>query len=229
MRNKPRRVKAAFALVRCMNPAERCFRHLMLVTRHKWYVFVYCAYAGHPWRGLMHDWSKFSPAEFWGSVRYFNGRRSPVGLCRDVEGYSFGWLHHKGRNKHHYEFWIDIVDTNGNRPTQPGVFYPIPMPFEYALESVCDTIAASRAYNGKKFSYAVLYKWWINSRKYAPVNMHPKTKLFVDRMYKKMLADGNCSALRDARAIYDQAQIDAEALGCLDDIAPLAGPEPEIK
>lgn len=182
----------------------------MLVLRHKWYVFVYCAYAGHPWRGFMHDWSKFSPAEFLGSVRYFNGRRSPVGLCRDVEGYSFAWLHHKGRNKHHFEFWTDVVDPQGFHAKRPGQFFPIAMPFPYALESICDTIAASRAYNGKKFSYEVLFRWWERRQEHSPVSMHPKTKLFADMMYQQMRADGNCSALRNAKAIFDRAQVEAE-------------------
>lgn len=156
----------------------------------------------------MHDWSKYSLAEFVGSVKYFNGRRSPVGLCRDVEGYSFAWLHHKGRNKHHFEFWTDVVDPNGNHAEHYGQYYPIPMPYPYALEAICDTIAASRAYNGKKFSYKVLYDWWLRRQAHSPVNMHPRTKRFADAMYEAMLADGNCSVLRRARALYDAAQVD---------------------
>lgn len=208
LQGKPRGVVAAYALVQCMSPWERATRHFILVARHKWHVFLYCAYSGHPWRGLMHDWSKFSPTEFLGSIRYFNGRRSPVGLCRDVEGYSFAWLHHKGRNKHHYEFWTDSVDPCGNHATKSGQIFPIPMPYEYALESICDTIAASRAYNGKKFSYEVLYKWWLRSQKYFPPTMHPQTKRFAGMMYEAMRADGNCSALRRAREIFERAQQD---------------------
>ena len=204
---KPRRSIAQCALARCMNPFERAFRHFILITRHKFWVFVYCCYAGHPWRGFMHDWSKYSPSEFIESVRYFNGRRSPVGLCREIEGYSFGWLHHKGRNKHHFEFWIDVVDEHGRPSPIYGQWLPIAMPYEYALESICDTIAASRAYNGRKFSYEVLYNWWIYRQRF-PVNEHPHTKRFCDAMYEAMLADGNCSALRRAREIFEQSKLE---------------------
>ena len=38
--------------------------HIKTVTKHKWLVFKLCCRAGIPWRGFMHDWSKFSPTEF---------------------------------------------------------------------------------------------------------------------------------------------------------------------
>ncbi len=203
-RGKSRRAVAECALASCMTWFERACRHFALITNHKWLVFLYCAYAGYPWRGFMHDWSKYSPSEFFGSIKYFNGRRSPVGLCREIEGYSFAWLHHKGRNKHHFEFWTDVVDVNGNTAPNYGQWYALPMPFEYALESICDTIAASRAYNGRKFSYDVLYRWW-EHRQRVPINMHPETKRFADAMYEAMRADGNCSVLRRAKEIFEQA------------------------
>ena len=137
------------------------------------------------------------------SVRYFNGRRSPVGLCRELNGYSYAWLRHKGRNRHHFEFWTDLVDGNTDSSCHNGQWFSIPMPFEYALESVCDTIAASRAYNGPNFSYDVLYRWWVRRSQFA-LNMHPETRRFVDAMYREMHDDGNCSALRRAKEIFDR-------------------------
>ena len=205
-RDKPKQAVAEYALTCCMTAFERATRHFWLVVRHKWYVFLYCAYAGIPWRGFMHDWSKFSPTEFLGSIKYFNGRRSPVGLCRILEGYSPAWLHHKGRNRHHFEFWVDVVSIKGELPKTPDQWFTIPMPYEFALESICDTIGASRAYNGRNFSYEVLYKWWKRSRT-AP-SMHPKTKRFADFMYETMRAEGNCSVLKKAREIYEQTHKD---------------------
>ena len=192
-------------LARSINYPTRLARHFALVAEHKSYVFLYFAYAGLPLLGLAHDWSKFSPSEFFESVRYFNGRRSPVGLAREIEGYSFAWLHHKGRNKHHFEFWQDVVDANGVPVKKANDIVPLQMPYEYALEMICDTIAASRAYNGKKFSYALLANWWSRRHK-APINMHPQTLRFCDAMYEALKTAGTCAPLRNARKIYDRSQ-----------------------
>lgn len=205
LKKKSRDAILLLALSRSINYPTRFARHFALVVKHKTYVFLYCAYAGQPFRGLAHDWSKFSPAEFFESVRYFNGRRSPVGLAREIEGYSFAWLHHKGRNKHHYEFWQDVVDLNGVPISRPNEIVPLPMPYEYALEMICDTIAASRAYNGKKFSYDVLALWWAY-RRLAPTNMHPQTFRFCDAMYAALKSAGNCSPLKNAKEIYERTQ-----------------------
>jgi len=204
-RGKSRRAIALYALSQSMNVVERTVRHFLLISKHKAFVFLYCSYAGCPWRGLAHDWSKYSPAEFFESVRFFNGRRSPVGLARELEGYSFAWLHHKGRNKHHFEFWSDVVDESGVAAPNYGQFYPLPMPFTYALEMICDTIAASRVYNGKKFSYETLYDW-SRKRTRVPLNMHPSTRRFFDAIYQEMRDDGNCKALRRAKRIFVLAQ-----------------------
>lgn len=120
------------------------FKHLCLVSRHKWEVFKLCLHAGIPMRGLVHDLSKFSPSEFWESVKYYNGSRSPLEVSREKNGYSLAWLHHKGRNKHHWEYWIDI-SKNGPK----GCI----IPRKYATEMVCDMIAASKVYKGKAFTY----------------------------------------------------------------------------
>jgi len=202
---KSRRAVALYAISQSMNLFERIVRHFLLVTKHKAFVFLYCCYAGYPWRGFMHDWSKYSPVEFIESVRFFNGRRSPVGLARELEGYSYAWLCHKGRNKHHFEFWSDVVDESGAAAPNYGQFYPLPMPFPFALEMICDTISASRAYNGKKFSYKALFDW-SRRRASVPLNMHPSTRRFFDAIYQEMRDEGNCKALRRAKEIFDRAQ-----------------------
>ena len=80
------------------------FKHLKLVFKHKWLVFKLSCKIGIPLRGLLHDLSKFSPEEFWESVKYYNGHGSPITSCKKENGYSRAWLHHKGRNKHHLEY-----------------------------------------------------------------------------------------------------------------------------
>ena len=82
---------------------NKFFGHLKTVCKHKYYVFKYCCKAGIPVEGIFHDMSKFSPIEFWESVKYYQGNRSPIDACKEENGWSACWLHHKGRNKHHYQ------------------------------------------------------------------------------------------------------------------------------
>ena len=111
------------------------FLHLSLVLRHKNRVFINCLRCGIPWRGLVHDLSKFSPTEFFESVKYYQGDRSPIGACRRATGKSEAWLHHKGRNKHHIEYWLD-----------PECSVTPLMPYRYAVECACDKLAATYVY-----------------------------------------------------------------------------------
>ena len=83
-------------------------KHFCTITRHRLLVCKHCFKLGLYWQGLTHDLSKYSPEEFWTGVRYFQGDRSPNAAEREVIGFSKAWLHHKGRNKHHFEYWIDV-------------------------------------------------------------------------------------------------------------------------
>lgn len=87
------------------------FRHFKKVCTHKRWVFYYCCKVGIPFQGLMHDLSKFSPTEFLESVKYYQGTSSPIDACKKENGWSVAWMHHKGRNKHHYEYWQDNFDN----------------------------------------------------------------------------------------------------------------------
>ena len=81
--------------------------HLRTVGRHRRLVRHYCLRLGLVWQGLTHDLSKYSPTEFWRSAKYYQGYRSPNDQERLENGVSLSWLHHKGRNRHHFEYWID--------------------------------------------------------------------------------------------------------------------------
>ena len=83
-------------------------KHFCTITRHRLLVCKHCFKLGLYWQGLTHDLSKYSPEEFWTGVRYYQGDRSPNAAEREVIGFSKAWLHHKGRNKHHFEYWIDV-------------------------------------------------------------------------------------------------------------------------
>ena len=85
----------------------KLIKHVLLVTRHRFLVTVGFFRMGLYRQGLIHDLSKFSFDEFWSSVKYYQGSRSPLNAQREDVGYSEAWLHHKGRNKHHCEYWFD--------------------------------------------------------------------------------------------------------------------------
>ena len=149
---------------------KNLFMHLALVSRHKWRVFVNCTKCGQVWRGLVHDLSKFSPTELFESVKYYQGDRSPIGACRRETGMSLAWLHHKGRNKHHIEYWIDPECS-----VQPL------MPYPYAVECVCDKLAATRVYSGKDYSKDLPLKHW--SKYGSKVSGNPDTMRFVEEVF----------------------------------------------
>ncbi len=84
------------------------FKHFATITRHRHMVIRHCAKAGIFWQGLRHDLSKYSPPEFLPGARFYLGDRSPTEAERKECGYSKAWMHHKGRNKHHFEYWNDV-------------------------------------------------------------------------------------------------------------------------
>ena len=174
---------------------KRFWGHLSTVLRHKWYVFKNCCKAGIVWRGIIHDMSKFSPTEFFESVEYYQGNDSPINACKKDKGISYAWMHHKGRNSHHYEYWTDYYDTGTIAQK---------MPYEDAIEMVCDYIAAGMAYSynaKKKFSYKDELKWWEEKKKSNP-KMNTHTFLFVDKMMTTMAEEESNNCLKQDKSKY---------------------------
>ena len=144
----------------------KAWQHLKTITRHRRLVRKNCFRVGLYRQGLTHDLSKFTPTEFKVGAKYFQGNRSPNGAERQALGYSTAWIHHKGRNRHHFEYWNDLSRETGR-------YESVPMPRRYVAESVMDRIAACRVYEGEKYTDA------------SPVNyldrsldgklMHPQT------------------------------------------------------
>ena len=132
--------------------------HRRLVRKH-------CFRVGLYWQGLTHDLSKFSPAEFFPGVKYYQGTRSPQARERELFGYSAAWLHHKGRNKHHFEYWRDVNKT--------GVNAPVKMPAKYFGEMICARVAASRIYLGKNYTQRSALEYF--ERRTDVGYMHPET------------------------------------------------------
>ena len=156
--------------------------HLHTVNAHRRLVRKYCFKLGIYRQGLMHDLSKYSPSEFIPGVKYYqDGHRSPNNAQREDEGVSKAWLHHKGRNKHHFEYWIDY-DVDGSRTVLAGM----KMPVKYVAEMFCDRIAASRIYNKEKYKDSDPLDYYIKGL--GHYIMHPETDELLHNLLK-MLAD----------------------------------------
>lgn len=141
------------------------FGHLKTITTHKLAVTRLCFRCGLYKQGLLHDLSKYSPVEFFSGVKYFQGNRSPIDYEKEVIGYSLGWLHHKGRNKHHWEYWLDNAS---------GGVKAIEMPIPYVVEMYCDRCAACRIYMKDNVHDGSAYEYFM--RGYKHVIMHKNTK-----------------------------------------------------
>ena len=144
--------------------------HFRTITRHRHKVIEHCAKAGILWQGLRHDLSKYSPTEFLAGARYYTGTRSPNEGERAAYGYSAAWLHHKGRNKHHFEYWTDY--NMKERRVRP-----VKMPLRYAAEMFCDRVAASKIYQGKNYTDSHPYDYF--ARGEATRFIHPDTSELV--------------------------------------------------
>ena len=175
------------------------FKHIGLVIRHKNAVFKHCCRCGIIWRGLVHDLSKFTPTELFESAKYYTGYRSPIGVCRRETGMSLAWLHHKGVNKHHLEYWLD-----GDCEVQPLV------PYQYAVECICDKIAATKIYKGKSYTPELTLEHWL--RYGNRVDANPKTMKFIETAFADMVEHGEDYVLNPdyMKANYKRICLDNE-------------------
>ena len=157
---------------------KKIFLHFNLVNKHRFKVFKLCCKAGIPFRGLMHDLSKYSPTEFFESVKYYQGTYSPIVVCKKENGYSKAWLHHKGRNKHHHEYWYDY-----SAPSKAAL-----MPYKYTVEMICDTLAAGMIYQGKNWTKDYQLKYYLKDRKTKHIN--PKIDAILLETYELISKKG---------------------------------------
>lgn len=160
----------------------RPWAHFKTITEHKLLVMRYCFQVGLYRQGLLHDLSKYSPAEFWAGAKYYQGNESPNNMERKMTGVSKAWLHHKGRNKHHFEYWIDYGLEKGSRMTG------MKMPLRYAVEMFLDRIAAGQIYNGKDFRREDPWKYY--ERGCGKYIMHPKTRELLEFLLHMYAAKG---------------------------------------
>ena len=163
--------------------------HLKTVHHHRALVRKYCFRLGLYWQGLTHDLSKYSPVEFWAGVKYFQGNRSPNDAQRREIGYRASWMHHKGRNRHHFEYWTDY--------TADGIS-GIEMPAKYVAEMFCDRLAASKTYRGKDFQCGDPYQFFLRG-KGRRLLLHPNTEALLGDMLIKLRDEGEDAAFAFVR------------------------------
>ncbi len=166
--------------------------HFMVITRHKWVVLKLCCKVGQPWRGLVHDLSKYSPTEFWEGVKYFNGKHSPITDAKKDKGYSQAWLHHKGRNKHHTDYWVDL-----SAPDKTPI-----IPYQYVAEMLCDKLAAGMVYKGKDWTKEYELDYWLNERDKTLVN--DQVEALITEFLTQVSKDGIDKVLtkKNVKALY---------------------------
>ena len=160
--------------------------HFCTITKHKMTVMKLCFRVGLIKQGLLHDLSKYSPTEFISGVKYYQGYRSPNAAEKLEKGYSLAWLHHKGRNKHHFEYWCDLtadikVGLVGTK-----------MPLKYVLEMACDRIAASMVYEGEKYTDASAFHYFY--RRKGDLAMHPDTSELLEKILRTLMDKGEDEA-----------------------------------
>ena len=165
--------------------------------RHRRKVIAHCYKAGILWQGLRHDLSKYAPSEFGVGVRHYQGTRSPNEKEREVKGYSSAWLHHKGRNRHHFEYWTDY------NPKTKQV-EPVKMPLRYTAEMFCDRVTASKIYNGKNYTNEQPLAYF--ERGNVSRQMHPATAEVLEDWLRILANEGEAAAFCAVRQTLKEDQ-----------------------
>lgn len=157
----------------------KAWQHLRTILHHKNLVRKGCFKVGLYKQGIMHDWSKYTPTEFLVGCRYYQGTASPNNAERADKGYSSAWLHHKGRNKHHLEYWIDYAaDT--------GYMTGMRMPTKYVVEMFIDRISASKNYQHENYTDRSSLEYYEKGK--GHYIMHEETRALLEQLLQ-MLAD----------------------------------------
>lgn len=169
-------------------------KHFLTITKHRHKVIVHCFKAGIPVQGLMHDMSKYSPTEFIQGAKYYQGSRSPNEAERESRGYSLAWMHHKGRNRHHFEYWTDY-----NPKTKQ--LEPVEMPIRYVKEMFCDRVAASKIYKGSEYRDSDPYEYFLKGRDKRRI--HPNTAALLEKLLIMLKDEGEKKTFKYIKSLKD--------------------------
>ena len=175
-----------------MKGFQKFWGHLSTVTCHRHRVIAHCARAGILWQGLRHDLSKYSPTEFWQGVKFFDGTHSPTEDERRTLGYSLAWMHHKGRNRHHFEYWSDY------NPKTKRV-EPVEMPVRFLAEMFCDRVAASKIYLQDRYDQTCPLDYFQRSTSKKRGMLHPETERQLTELLTILAEQGEDAAFAKLR------------------------------
>lgn len=159
----------------------KAWKHFKTITRHRHEVIRNCKKAGIFWQGIFHDLSKYTPIEFMAGAKFFDGTKSPNEVERATYGYSLAWMHHKGRNRHHFEYWTDYSP-------ETRVYSPVKMPIKYVKEMFCDRVAASRIYQGENYSDSHPIEYFERGKEKRMI--HPETSDILEKLLTMLRDDG---------------------------------------
>ena len=171
--------------------------HFRTITRHRHAVIRNCAKAGILCQGLLHDLSKYSPTEFLRGARFYQGTRSPNEREREEYGYSLAWLHHKGRNRHHFEYWTDY------NPVERRVV-PVKMPLRYVVEMFCDRVAASKIYRGTQYKESDPLSYFERGK--ARRFIHPETLALLESLLQMLAEKGEDAVFAHIRELLKKGE-----------------------
>ena len=159
----------------------KAWQHFKTITYHRWLVCRGCFQVGLYWQGLTHDLSKYTPTEFFVGAKYYQGNRSPNSAERVDKGYSVSWMHHKGRNRHHWEYWTDLNVAMGQ-------YAPVPMPRKFLVEMVMDRRAACMVYQGADYTDASALTYL--QKGVDRIRMHPQTQRELEYILTMLRDEG---------------------------------------
>ncbi len=165
----------------------KAWQHFKTITHHRFLVMAGCLRIGLIRQGLTHDLSKYAPTEFWAGARYYQGVRSPNAAEREDKGYSEAWMHHKGSNRHHYEYWTDMN-------MQSRTYEPVPMPRKYLAEQIMDRRAACIVYQGSAYTDASPLAYLLSSREQHL--MHPQNRRELEFILTMLMETGEKATFR---------------------------------
>ena len=172
-------------------------KHFITITHHRHKVIAHCFRVGIGWQGLGHDLSKYSLAEFVPGAKYYQGTCSPGEAQRESEGYSDMWLHHQGRNKHHYEYWFDYVPA-------ARAYAAVKMPVRYVAEMFCDRMAACKTYQKEKYTDESALNYFMRGQ--ARSRMHPETAALLESWLRTLAEKGEGEAFAAVKAAVKKKQ-----------------------
>lgn len=182
------------------------WKHICLITRHRHKVIAHCKKAGILWQGLRHDLSKYSPTELFAGMRYYQGDRSPNEREREILGYSLAWMHHKGRNQHHFEYWTDY-----NPKTK--CMMPVKMPARFVAEMFCDRVAASKIYKKEAYENNCPLQYFQNSTARKKGMLHPDTEQQLMALLTVLAEQGETAAFDAVRKMVKKEKIEQKIGG----------------